>query len=154
MKKTLFALAALALSLAACSGNGTEGTKYMTYGGVTSQSGDFCFVFDEANNVDSIPLNVNVKGDSAEISMDVTLFRTEKEVKEGAELKPFWATIHGRDEQKDIEVRLDADPASVEQFRAILDKPGDSVVVTFKGTMLKADLDSINNKKVWTSLLM
>ena len=154
MKKTIFALAVLALGLAACSGNGSEETKYMTYGGVTSQSGDFCFVFDEANDVDSIPLKVNVNGDSAAVSMDVTLFRTEREVKEGADLKPFWATISGRDEQKGIEVRLDADPSSVEQLRAILGKPGDSVVVTFKGTMLKADLDSINNKKVWTSLLM
>ena len=151
MKKIFFAIAAVALLMAAC--GGAEETKYMTYGGVTSTSGDFYVQFDDGD-IDSIPLAVTVNGDSAEISMTLKLGRTDRELKEGAELKPFSAVISGRDEQKDIKVRLEADPASVDQLRAILDKPGDSVAVTFKGTMLKADLDSINNKKVWTGLLM
>ena len=152
MRKILFAIAAATLLMTACTGSG-EGTKYMTYGGVTSKSGDFFQQFDDGD-IDSIPLTVTINGDSADIAMTLKLGRTEEALKEGAELKPFWVNISGRDAQKDIEVRLDAEPANMEQIRAILDKPGDTVAVTFKGRMLKADLDSINNKKVWTSLLM
>lgn len=154
MKKILFSLAALLL-LAACGEKGGD-TKYQTYGGVTSKSGDYCFMFDY-ESLDSIPLDVTVDGDSADVAMTLKIGRTErdlKDVREGAELKPFYSIISGRDNLDSIEIRLDADPATVEQFRAILDKPGDSISVTFKGRALKADVDSLNNKKVWTSLLM
>lgn len=152
MKKVLFALAAFVL-LAACSGAGESEQKYVTYGGITSKSGDWFQQFDDGD-IDSIPLQVTVDGDSADVSMTIKLGRTEEAVKEGAELKAFKINVSGRDEQKDIEADFFANPESVEQLRAILEKPGDSVAVTFKGRMLKANLDSINGKKVWTSLLM
>lgn len=150
MKKIFFAFAAFAL-MAACTSEPEP--SYMTYGGITGTSGDFFQQFDDGD-IDSIPLTVTVDGDSADVAMTIKLGRTNVEVKEGAELKPFWIVMSGRDAQDEIKVRLDAEPASVDQLRAILDKPGDSVSVTFKGRMLKADLDSINNKQVWTSLLM
>ena len=40
----------------------------------------------------------------------------------------------------------------MEQLKAILDKPGQSVDLVFSGNVLKANLDSLNNKKVWTGL--
>lgn len=160
MKKILFAVAAVALLFTSCGGNATgngtdaqEDLKYQTLGGVTSVSGDFTFSFD-AEELDSIPLAVVVNGDSATVKMTIKLTRTDKELKEGAEVKNFYAKISGRDELKDIEFRLDADEACYEQVKAILDKPGQSVDVTFTGNALKANLDSINNKKVWTSLLL
>ncbi len=155
MRKFILAFAALALLLSACAGAGGDAadTKYQTLGGVTSKSGDYCFQFEE-EDLDSIPLAVSINGDSALVEMTIKLARTQEALKEGATLKPFYAVIHGRDAQDSIEVRLDADPASVDQVRAILEKPGDTVAVTFKGTMRKVDLDSINNKKVWTSLLL
>ena len=158
MKKTFLALAAVALLITSCGGNATgngtdaqESVKYQTYGGITSSSGDFTFSFDY-ESVDSIPLDVTVNGDSAFVKMTVKLTRTDKELKEGAEAKNFYASISGRDEQKDVEFRLDAEEASMEQLKAILDKPGQSVDLVFSGNVLKANLDSLNNKKVWTGL--
>ena len=154
MKKIFFSLAALLL-LAACGENSGD-TKYQTYGGITSTSGDYCFMFD-AEDLDSIPLEVVADGDSAEVAMTLKLIRSQKalsEVKEGAELKPFYTVISGRDHLDSLEVRLDADPSTVDQVKAILEKPGDSIRITFKGRAPKAYMDSLNNKKVWTSLLM
>ncbi len=158
MKKAFLALAAVALLITSCGGNATgngtdaqEYVKYQTYGGITSSSGDFTFSFDY-ESVDSIPLDVTVNGDSAFVKMTVKLTRTDKELKEGAEAKNFYASISGRDEQKDVEFRLDAEEASMEQLKAILDKPGQSVDLVFSGNVLKANLDSLNNKKVWTGL--
>lgn len=158
MKKAFLALAAVALLITSCGGNATgngtdaqENVKYQTYGGITSSSGDFTFSFDY-ESVDSIPLDVTVNGDSAFVKMTVKLTRTDKELKEGAEAKNFYASISGRDEQKDVEFRLDAEEASMEQLKAILDKPGQSVDLVFSGNVLKANLDSLNNKKVWTGL--
>lgn len=158
MKKAFLALAAVALLITSCGGNATgdgadgqENVKYQTYGGITSSSGDFTFSFDY-ESVDSIPLDVTVNGDSAFVKMTVKLTRTDKELKEGAEAKDFYASISGRDEQKDVEFRLNAEEASMEQLKAILDKPGQSVDLVFSGNVLKANLDSLNNKKVWTGL--
>ena len=153
MKKILLTLSALLL-LAACGESGGE-TKYQTYGGVTSTSGDYCFMFDY-EDLDSIPLDVIANGDSADIAMTLKLFRSQKdisEVREGAELKPFYAVISGRDNLDSLEIRLDAEAATVEQVRGILNKPGDSISITFKGKAPKAYVDSLDNKKVWTSLL-
>ncbi len=126
MKKAFLALAAVALLITSCGGNATgngtdaqEDVKYQTYGGITSSSGDFTFSFDY-ESVDSIPLDVTVNGDSAFVKMTVKLTRTDKELKEGAEAKNFYASISGRDEQKDVEFRLDAEEASMEQLKAIL----------------------------------
>lgn len=155
MKKILFAIAAVGLLFTSCGGNATgdsqEDVKYQTYGGVTSSSGDFTFCFDY-ESVDSIPLDVTVNGDSALVKMTIKLTRTDRELKEGAEAKNFYASISGRDDNKDVEFRLDAEDASMEQLKAILDKPGQSVDLVFSGNVLKANLDSLNNKKVWTGL--
>lgn len=157
MKKTVLALAAVALLLTSCIGGGALQSKelmgYKTIGGVTSRSGDFTFCF-KVEDANPMPLAVTTKGDETYVSFTVKMTRTNEAVKPNAKLTPFWATIHGRDAQDDVEFRLDCDPATMDKVKAILDKPGQSVEVTFMGRCPKADLDRINNTPVWTSLLM
>lgn len=168
MKKKTFilALTACAMLLTSCIGGGALPAseraraeavknlpKYQTLGGVTGRSGDYTFCF-KVEDAASIPLAVSVSGDMATVSMTIKFTRTDEEVKSSAKLNPFWATIHGRDAQDDVEFRLDSDAASMARVKAVLDKPGQSAEVTFTGKLPKADLDRINNTKVWTSILM
>lgn len=157
MKKTIIPLAAAALLLASCIGGGALQSKeqagYQTIGGVTSRSGDFTFCF-KVQDANPMPLAVTTKGDEAYVSFTVKMTRTDEALKPNARLTPFYAVIHGRDAQDDVEFRLDCEPSAMERVKAILDKPGQSVDITFTGRCPKADLDRINNTKVWTSLLM
>ena len=108
MKKTIMTLAAAALLLASCIGGGALQSKeqagYQTIGGVTSRSGDFTFSF-KVQDANPMPLAVTTKGDEAYVSFTVKMTRTDEALKPNARLTPFYAVIHGRDAQDDVEFR-------------------------------------------------
>lgn len=151
MKKLVFLFATALLILSACD-NEPKNVTY--YGGVTSASGENCFAWDYSVNPDNLVLETvkDADSDSLLVTLNLKFTRTEKEIKPVT--SDWYLKISGRDDYKDVEIRLDADEASMKTVKdAANAKQGDEIAVAFKGKATQGAIDSIAEKKCWTGVL-